>query len=150
MLLRCELMLLKWKINTNTKKRIFASYKMFRKGMEILILSFNYSKLSISYFFVLILDFNSISSHFNCISSHFNSISSQFNSINSSQQHWEAAPTTLHTINICTYVSSVSIGKIILQKSLSFSEGFVKSSNPQNSKKIVGRTFLIFFPCYSI
>ena len=30
------------------KKRIFASYKMLRKGIEILILSFNYFKLSIS------------------------------------------------------------------------------------------------------
>ena len=49
MLLKCELMLLKCQINTNTKKRIFASYKMFRKGIiEILILSFKYFKLSIS------------------------------------------------------------------------------------------------------
>ena len=30
------------------KKRIFASYKMFRQGFEILVLSFNYFKLSIS------------------------------------------------------------------------------------------------------
>ena len=36
-------------------------------------------------FFVLILDFNSISSH--------------FNSINSSQWHWEAAPTEFEFIN---------------------------------------------------
>ena len=44
-----ELMLLKCQINTNTKKkRIFASNKMFRKGIEILIVSFNYLRLSIS------------------------------------------------------------------------------------------------------
>ena len=42
-------MLLKCQINTNTKKRIFASYKMSRKGIEILILRFNYFKLWISY-----------------------------------------------------------------------------------------------------
>ena len=42
-----ELMLLKCQINTNTKKKgIFVSYKMFRKGIEILILSFKYFKLS--------------------------------------------------------------------------------------------------------
>ena len=49
---------------TNTKKKIFASYKMFRKGIEkieILILCFNYFKLSIpktmfADLFVLILD----------------------------------------------------------------------------------------------
>ena len=35
MLVMCELMLLKW---------IFASYKMFRKGIEILIICFNYLK----------------------------------------------------------------------------------------------------------
>ena len=45
---RNELSLLKCQINTNAKKRIFASYKMFRKGIEILILSFKYFKLSIS------------------------------------------------------------------------------------------------------
>ena len=51
MLLKCELMLSKCQINPNTKKeRIFASYKMSRKGIEILILSFNYFKLSISYY----------------------------------------------------------------------------------------------------
>ena len=49
--------------------------KMFRNYIEILLLSFNYFKLSISSnnvcgFFVLISDFNSISSHFNSISSH--------------------------------------------------------------------------------
>ena len=80
MLFKCELMLLKRQINTNTKKMIFPpSYKMFRKGIEILILTFNYFELPISKFadfFVLILDFNSMSSHFNSISSHFNSINS--------------------------------------------------------------------------
>ena len=82
MLLKCELILLKCQINTNTKKRIFASYKMFRKGIEILFLSFNYlnyqfPKTVFADFFVLILDFYSISSHFNSISSHFNSISTE-------------------------------------------------------------------------
>ena len=48
MLFKCELMLLKSQINTNTKKKDFASYQMFRKGIEILILSFNYFILSIS------------------------------------------------------------------------------------------------------
>ena len=88
MLLKCELMLLKCQINTNTPG-FFASYKMFRKSIEILILSFNYFELSISQnnvcrLFVFILDFNSISSRFNSrnsISSHFNSISSHFDSI---------------------------------------------------------------------
>ena len=59
---------------------IFASYKMFRKGIEILILSFNYFKLlpktMFADFFVLIFEFNIISSHFNNISSHFNTINS--------------------------------------------------------------------------
>jgi len=47
-------MLLKCQINTITKKKDFASYKMFRKDIEILILScltgvgINYLKLSIS------------------------------------------------------------------------------------------------------
>ena len=79
MLLKCELMLFKCQINTNTKKGFLHPTKCLE--IEILILSFNYLKLSISKtmfadFFVLILDFNSISSHFNIISSHFNSINS--------------------------------------------------------------------------
>ena len=43
-----KLMLVKCQINTNTKKRIFAPYKMFSKGKEILTLIFNYFELSIS------------------------------------------------------------------------------------------------------
>ena len=41
MLLKCELMLLKFQINTNTNKNGFRK-KRFKKGIEILILSFNY------------------------------------------------------------------------------------------------------------
>jgi hypothetical protein len=61
----------------------FAFYKMFRnthsyfKLFEII----NFLKQCLRIFFVLILDFNSISSHLNSISSHFNSISSHFDSI---------------------------------------------------------------------
>ena len=56
-------MLLKSKIDTNTNKGIFASYKMFIMGIRILILSFNDFRLSISLtmladIFVFILDFN--------------------------------------------------------------------------------------------
>ena len=64
---------------------------MFRKGIEILIylvsiiLSYQFPKTMFADFFVLILDFDSISSHFNSIRSHFNSISSHFNNINSSE-----------------------------------------------------------------
>ena len=91
MLLKCELMLLKCQINSNTKKVFFASYKMFRKGIEILILlvliilNYQFPKTTFADFFVLILDFNSISSHSNSNSSHSNSISSRFNSISLSQ-----------------------------------------------------------------
>jgi hypothetical protein len=48
-----------------------------------IILNFQFPKTMFAIFFVLILDFNSISSHSNSISSHFNSISSNFNSISS-------------------------------------------------------------------
>ena len=61
------------------KKRIFASYKVFGEGIEILTLSFFYFKFPktmFAGFFVLILDFNGISSHFNVISLHFYSINS--------------------------------------------------------------------------
>ena len=50
-----------------------------------IILNYQFPKQCLRIFFVLILDFNSISSHSNSISLHFNSISSHFNSINSSQ-----------------------------------------------------------------
>ena len=75
MLLKCELMLLKCQINTNTKKKYFASCKMFSKGIEILVRSFNYQlnhqfpKIMFADFFVFIFDFNSISSHSSSIDS---------------------------------------------------------------------------------
>ena len=68
-------MLLKCQINTDTKKKDFASYKMFRKGIEILILivifilNYQFPKTMFADFLVLILDFISISSHFNSIDS---------------------------------------------------------------------------------
>ena len=43
---KCELMLLKRQINTITKKWISAFYKMFKRDIEILILSFNHLKFS--------------------------------------------------------------------------------------------------------
>ena len=54
-------MLLKFQINTHTKKKIFASYKMFRKGIEILIfvsiiLNYQFPKTMFADLFVLILD----------------------------------------------------------------------------------------------
>ena len=98
MQLKCELMLLKCQINTNTNQNGFLlSTKC--KGIEIFILSWN----DLNFFiyvcqfynhFVLICHFTSISSHFNSISSHFNSISSHFDSISS---HYNSK-----TLRICT------------------------------------------------
>ena len=81
MICNCELNFMSW---------IFVSYKMFRKDIKLLILCFNYFKLSISsnedcgflhlhnflIFFVFFWDFTSISSNFTSFTSNFTSISS--------------------------------------------------------------------------
>ena len=92
MLLKYELMLLKCKINTINKKNDFCILKCLEKVLKYsylvsIILDNQFPKTMLADFFVLILDFNNISSHFKSITSHFNSISSHLNSINSSQQH---------------------------------------------------------------
>ena len=74
-------MLLKCQINTNTNKKGFLHpTKCLERVLKYyflvsIILNYHYLKQSLR-FFVLFLDFNSISSHFNSISSHFNSINS--------------------------------------------------------------------------
>ena len=72
MLLKFELMLLKCQINTNIKKKGFL--KMFRRVLKhsylvSIILNNQFPLTMFADFFVLILDFNSISSHFNSINS---------------------------------------------------------------------------------
>ena len=93
MLLQCKIMLFKCQINTNTNKNGFLHPKKCLERvlkcsyLVSIVINYQFSKTMFTDFFVLILDFDSISSHFNSIISHFNSISSNFNTINSSQQH---------------------------------------------------------------
>ena len=73
MLLKCELMLLKCQINTNSKKKGFLhSTKCLERVLKYSylvsnILNYQVPKTMFADFFVLVLDFNSISSHFNSI-----------------------------------------------------------------------------------
>ena len=68
-------MLLKCKINTNTKKQGFLHTKKCLEGvlkysyLVSNILNYQYPKTMFADLFVLILDFNSISLHFNSINS---------------------------------------------------------------------------------
>ena len=80
MLLKCELMPSKCKINTITQKEGFLHpTKYLERVLKYsylfsIILSNQFPKTMFADFFVLILDLNSISSHFSSISSHFDCI----------------------------------------------------------------------------
>ena len=73
---QCELMLLNFQINTNAKKKGFLHpTKCLERVLKysylvsIIFKNYQFPKTMFAIFFVLTLDFNSISSHFNSISS---------------------------------------------------------------------------------
>ena len=82
MLFKCEIVLLKCQINTNSKKKEFVhptkclGNVLKHSYLVSNILNYQFPNTMFADFFVLILDFNSISSHFNSISSHFKGINS--------------------------------------------------------------------------
>ena len=71
--IKCELMLLKCQINTNTKNFLHPT-KCFERMLKYsylvsIILNYQFPKIMLVDIFVLILDFNTISSRFNSINS---------------------------------------------------------------------------------
>ena len=127
-LLKCELMLSKCQINTNTKKTGFLQpIKCLERVLKYsclisTILNYQFPKTMFADFFVLILDLNSISSHFNSISSHFTSIYS-------SQWHWwEAAPTVLSSLVIDEYHYTAWLDRYTHNEFKSFKEAIKKNN----------------------